>query len=362
MSALETGNPQAGGQAQFSEVNGTKVVRAYDDVSAEYAALRKSAAVLDLSFRSRICLAGADRTRFLHGQVTNDINKLKPGQGCYAALVNARGKIESDFNVYCLESELLLDFEPGLAQKVTERFEKFIIADDVQVVDVSTAYGLLSVQGPRAVDVVSEFGVTSLPSQILDITRFAGGAESESYCARVSRIGTTGFDLFLPLAQMEQSAGMLVEIARKHEGRLVGWEALEIARIEAGIPRFGQDMDEMNLAPEAGIDSAISYNKGCYIGQEVISRIRAYGQVAKALRGLQFPSPLPHLPQKGAKIFFERKEVGYVTSAIQSPSLQKTIALGYVRREHHAVGTKLSVLMGDAPALAQVVPLPFVPA
>src|SRR5436853_4758573 len=128
--------------AQFAEVNGAEVISRYDKGPlVEYSALRNKAGLLDLSFRSRLCLGGADRTRFLHGQVTNDVNKLKPGQGCYAALVTAKGKVESDFNIYRLSNELLLDFEPGLVARVIERFEKFIIADDVQIVDVSADYG-----------------------------------------------------------------------------------------------------------------------------------------------------------------------------------------------------------------------------
>ena len=346
--------------ARFQQLNGAEIVSDYGDVAAEHAALRESAGVLDLSFRSRLCLAGADRTRFLHGQVTNDVQKLKVGEGCYAALVNAKGKIESDFNIYCLQNELLLDFEPGLAQKVSARFEKFIIADDVQIVDVSRDYGLLSVQGPRAADVVREFGVVALPGTLSSITQFSGRDESECYCAQIARIGTTGFDLFVPLALIEMSLVSLTEITQKHLGRPVGWQALEIARIEAGIPRFGQDMDDTNLAPEAGIESrAISYSKGCYIGQEVISRIRAYGQVAKALRGLQFHGSLQRLPEKGTKILLEEKEIGYVTSATHSFSLHRTIALGYVRREQNAPGTEVSVSISGERVPARIVPLPF---
>src|SRR4051812_35887926 len=183
--------------ARFQQVNGVDVVATYGEVLAEYAALRSTVALLDLSFRSRLCLTGADRVRFLHGQVTNDVNKLKPGQGCYAALVNAKGKIESDINIYCLENELLLDFEPGLAQRVAARFEKFIIADDVQIIDVSADYALLSVQGPLSEAVLKEFGPSvTPPASPLSFTKFevSGG---ESYCMNVPRAGLPGFDLFL---------------------------------------------------------------------------------------------------------------------------------------------------------------------
>src|SRR5689334_23159961 len=140
--------------AQFTTLNGEEVIHDYGDVLAEHAALRESAGVLDLSYRSRLCLTGADRARFLHGQVTNDIKRLGPGEGCYAAVVTSKGRMQSDLNVYCLQEELLLDFEPGLSECVSQRLEKYIVADDVAVVDVAPMYGLLSVQGPKAEAVV----------------------------------------------------------------------------------------------------------------------------------------------------------------------------------------------------------------
>src|SRR6266545_2358291 len=135
--------------ARFTTVNGAEAVADFGDALAEHAALRETAGVLDLNFRSRLCLTGADRVRFLHGQVTNDVKKLRVGEGCYAALVTAKGKMESDLNIFVLPDELLLDFEPGLTQAVSQRLEKYIVADDVQVVNVAPHYGLLSVQEPR---------------------------------------------------------------------------------------------------------------------------------------------------------------------------------------------------------------------
>src|SRR5438477_12828929 len=120
--------------AHFISVNDAEIVADYGEPLAEHAALVETAGVLDFSFRSRICLTGADRARFLHGQVTNDVNRLAPGEGCYAALITAKGKMQSDLNIYCLQDELLLDFEPGLTETVSQRLEKYIIADDVQVV------------------------------------------------------------------------------------------------------------------------------------------------------------------------------------------------------------------------------------
>src|SRR5215472_286496 len=133
-----------GAGARFSALNGAQIVADYGDWLAEYKALRETVGLLDLSFRGRVCLLGNDRVRFLHGQITNDVKKLGAGEGCYAALTSAKGKMESDLNVFNLPDELLLDFEPGLTHAISRRLEKFIVADDVQIADVAPHYGLLS--------------------------------------------------------------------------------------------------------------------------------------------------------------------------------------------------------------------------
>ena len=172
-----------------------------------------------------------------------------------------------------------------------------------------------------------------------------------------------GFDVFVPTEQTGAMRERLIEGAAKVEGGASGVEALEIVRIESGIPKFGVDMDETNLASEAGIEArAISYNKGCYIGQEVISRLRAFGQVAKSLRGLRLPTELSRLPHKGDKLFHDGKEVGYVTSSCRSHVLQVNVGLGYVRREHNSAGTELQLGAADSPRKAVVCELPFVTA
>ena len=347
--------------ARFAEVNGMGVVEHYGDALAEHAALRLSAGVLDLSFRGRLSLAGADRQRFLNGQVTNNVKELKAGEGCYAALVTAKGKMVSDLNIYCLPDELLLDFEPGLSNAVAQRFEKYIIADDVQVVDAAPHYGLLSVQGPKSAQAVNPLGLgLSLPEKSLSFGRVNAPALGEVYCMNHSRGAATGFDLFVPVAALAAVADKLIAAAKAVGGRACGWQALEIARIEAGIPRFGADMDETNLAPETGIeDRAINYSKGCYIGQEVIARIRTYGQVAKSLRGLLLADDLNELPKKGDKLFHGDKEAGYITSALASPTFRRNIALGYVRRECNEPGTELRIHAAEGDFSATLVPLPF---
>src|SRR5271169_2433034 len=177
--------------ARFAELNGAEIVNDYGDWLAEHAALRQSAGVIDLSGRSRICLTGADRVRFLHGQVTNDVKKLRAGEGCYAAITTAKGKMESDLNIFALADELLLDFEPGLAQKISQRLEKFIVADDVQIVDAAPHYGLLSVEGPKVAEVVRALGLfAELPIAPLVSVKISDATLGEIYLVNHARLAS----------------------------------------------------------------------------------------------------------------------------------------------------------------------------
>ncbi|HTR42175.1 MAG TPA: glycine cleavage T C-terminal barrel domain-containing protein [Pseudomonadales bacterium] len=348
--------------AQFSELNGAEMVADYGNWPAEYKALREAAGVIDLSFRGRICLLGNDRVRFLHGQITNDVKKLGVGEGCYAALTSAKGKMESDLNVFSLPDELLLDFEPGLAQKVSQRLEKFVVADDVQIAEVTPHYGLLSVQGPKAGAVLEAVGLGKAPEKNLAIVKIPDATLGEIYLANQPRIfpGKFGFDLFVPNAALGAVMDKLIAAAKAVGGGGCGWTALETARIEAGIPRFGVDMDETNLPMECIESRAMSFNKGCYIGQEVLNRIHAIGHVTKELRGLRLPGDLKALPQKGDKLFRDGKETGYITSAVKSPALNINIALGYVRREANQIGTELVLKTPGGENFVKIVELPLV--
>lgn len=347
--------------ARFAEVDGVEVVAEYGDLPAEHTALRATVGVLDLSFRSRLVLTGTDRVRLLNGQVTNNVKDRPVGKGCYAAFITNKGRLQADANIYILPNEILLDTEPGLTAALTQRLEGFIIADDVQVIDAAPHYGLLSAQGPRGWTCVEQLGLAfALPAEPFAWSSVADSNLGEIYCMNQPRLGTAGYDLFVPLNSLAAVADKLIASARQLGGQAAGWRALEMARIEAGIPRFGAEMDATNLPPEAGLDTrAVSYSKGCYIGQEVIARIRTYGQVAKALRGLRFANDLTALPQKGDKLWRDGKEVGYVATAIRSLAFEANIGLGYVRREHNAMGTELRVKTAAGESQVRIVELPF---
>ena len=371
--------------ARFTELNELERVNDYGDWLAEHAALRQSAGVLDLSFRSRICLTGSDRVRFLHGQVTNDVKRLRAGEGCYAAVTTNKGKMESDLNIFCLADELLLDFEPGLTGKVSKRLEQFIVADDVQVVDVTPYYGLLSVQGPKAEEVIQLLGWGERPHEPFNSEKISDTTLGEIYLMNHARLAgsagilpanlgdqrvvgrrqdagaprAAGFDLFIPNSSLGAGADKLIAAAKQIGGQACGWQAFETARIEEGIPRYGVDMDETNLPLECGIgDRAISYKKGCYIGQEVLNRVHSFGHVNKELRGLRLADDLKSLPHRGDKLFRDGKEIGYLTSVVKSPVLGN-FALGYVRREANQVGTELVLRTVAGASTLKIVEIPF---
>jgi folate-binding protein YgfZ len=347
--------------ARFGAEHGTELVLNYGNPASEYQALRKTAALLDLSFRGRVCITGKDRARFLHGQVTNKIQGLQPGEGTYAALVNAKGRMESDLNIYVLSEELLLDFEPGLTATVSGRLEKYIVADDVQVIDVGALYGLLSVQGPQAAGALRNSGVfAELPEGKYRFKRLTEWKTGELYLMNNPRFGEVGFDLFVPMESMASIAERIFEALGILGGRWAGWDPQEAARIELGIPRFGIEMDGSNFPQESGIEaSAVSYDKGCYIGQEVLNRIHTLGHVNRQLRGLVLAPGLKALPVRGDKLFREGKEAGCITSALASPGLKQNIALGLVRKEAGEIGTQLSMRTADGETAVRVVSLPF---
>ena len=311
-------------------------------VEQEYNALTEGAGWLDQSDRSRLCLLGADRARFLHGQVTNDINGLGEFTGCYAALVNAKGKMESDLFAYRLADEILLDFEPGLTAAVQARLERYVIAEDVEIADVAPHFGLLTVQGPQAEAVLTKLGLPA-PTEPQTVAQ----TEDEIYIVHQPRLGTDGFDLFIPIDAMNAWRERLATIAPRCQ-----MPAFEKARVLATIPQFGVDLTTDNFPPEGGLETrAISYAKGCYIGQEIIARIRTYGKVNKVLRGLS----LEGAAAIGDPVLHEGTPVGTLSSVCHEPSA----ALAIIKRTACESGTVLSVDTKNGSVSAQVATLPF---
>ena len=340
--------------ARFGVVAGESVAQNYGDMKAEYRGLTETVGLVDLSFRGCLAVLGDDRVKFINGQVTNDVAGLKPGQGCYAALVNAKAKMQSDLHVYMLDDELILDFEFGLLDTVKARLESHVVADQVELVDASPHFGLLSLQGPKTPDVLASLGLV-FPGELFAHIKTSIDDCCEIYLINNSRYGTSGCDLYVPVEYWVNAVEHLAKAVKGQGGCLIGWQATEIARVEAGLPRFGAEMDHNTLPPEAGLETrAISYTKGCYIGQEIIARIRTYGRVNRSLVGYRLDSELA----VGTDLLDDdRMVVGKLTSVVHSPKWG-WIALGLVKRGSEISG---KVFTARKPAQGQAVlsELPF---
>ncbi len=343
--------------ATFTEVAGWRMPAHFGHVEDEYRAVRQAVGVIDLSHRSLVRITGSHRQRFLQAMVSNDTENLETGQGCHATLLTNKGKLVADFVVYADTDAYWLDLEPGLATSLINALDFFIIADDVDLTDATSEYGLLSLQGPYA----DELLMLACGQEVPSLPRLAHtdcriGGHDVRLIVR-SHTGEDGYQLLAPMAALPALWEALWEHRHTCELRAVGLDALDILRIEAGVPVFGRDMTEETIPVEANLTDAISYTKGCYVGQEVIARLDARGHVNRRLMGLKLEGGA--LPQAGDVIVSPEREVGWVTSAVFSPALQQPIAMGYIRREAFAPGTALEVQSAEATIEGRVVELPF---
>jgi tRNA-modifying protein YgfZ len=300
-------------------------------MSSGYDGLRHGAAWMDLSDRGRILARGRDRARLLHNLTSNDVKKLTPGAGCYAFLLNPQGRIQADLALLCFDDHFLLDTEPDLREKVPQLIRRYIIADQVELEDVTPATAALALEGPAAAATLASLGA---PIPAADYAHLGWG---ESTVAAVSLTGQPGFRIYLPAARRDETAAQLAAAgavqATADEARLV--------RIENGRPRYGEDIRDTSLVQETQQMHAVSFTKGCYLGQEIVERVRAQGHVNKKLVRLEVAGAEP--PAPGAKLTAAGAEAGEVTSSVYSPALGKAVALAYVRTPFAEAGKVLEV-------------------
>lgn len=286
-----------------------------------------------------LVLTGEDRVRFLHGMVTNDIEALAPGQGCHAAMLTTKGKMLADLVVYRDADRLMLELDGALGDKIKGVLDKHIIMDDVEVADLSAELRVQGVYGDdAAAAVAAATGADAAALAALPHYHFvtAGAAR----IARAPELGLPGYHVFG---------------AARVAGEPLDDAAFEERRVEAGTPRYGVDMGEDRLPIEAGVTDAVSFDKGCYLGQEVIARATNLGHINRKLVGLVVDGEAP--PAHGAKLSAPtRPEAGFVTSAVRSRRLGRTIALAYVHRTLWDPGTRLTLDDGRG---AVVTALPF---
>lgn len=331
----------------------------------QYEALRKGAGLLDRRSRGRLQLTGADRRSYLQGLLTNDVEALSAGRGCYAALLTAQGRMVSDMRVSELGDRLLIDLPGATAEAVAGRLADFIFTEDVEVRDARADLDHLGVYGPNAAaileSVLASSGATPLDQLPLDANRELRFGNVPVVVVKSDDYGAAGFEIFVGVPE----AARLADAMRAEGAKDVTADAVEVTRVEAGRPEFGRDMDEHTIPLEAGIENrAISFTKGCYVGQEVIIRVlhRGQGRVARRLVGLlgrAGDGPLA----RGMRIEAGNKAVGSITSAVESLRLGRPIALGYVHRDSAEPGTELQVTAdgaGSAPRMVTVVTTPFI--
>jgi folate-binding protein YgfZ len=310
------------------------------ELDGQYRQLKEECGLLDRSDRGKLLVKGAEAAEYLQGQLTNDVEGLAPGEGCYAALLDRKGHMRSDMRVLRLaDGEIWIDTEPGPLPVVRKHLETYKIGREVEVEDVTETRALLSPIGPRSAEIAGAPPLPEYASEPLAV----GGVE----CVAV---GTReGIDLIATVGDAERLHASLLAAG----AAAVSAEAAEIVRIEAGTPRFGAEMDDGTMPAEAGIvEAAVDFEKGCYIGQETVARLHYRGKPNRHLRGLRLSAPAP----AGTALALDGKEVGALGGSCVSP-IFGPIALAVLRREAEP-GAELSV--GEDGVTARVVDLPFV--
>jgi folate-binding protein YgfZ len=309
------------------------------ELDAQYRQLREECGLLDRSDRGKLIVSGAEAAEYLQGQLTNDVEALTPGEGQYAALLDRKGHMQADMRVLRTSpEEIWIDTEPEALTAALRHLEMYKIGREVTVVDVGAGRAILSLIGPRSVEIA---GTAALPELAWEATAVCG--------IECLAVGTgTGIDLIAKAA----GAQRLREALLAGGAAEVDAEAAEIVRIEAGTPRFGAEMSAETMPAEAGIvERAVSFTKGCYIGQEPVARLHYKGRPNRHLRGLELSAPA----EPGTSLWLGEKEVGRVGSAGVSPA-RGPVGLAIVRREAE-LGSELAV--GEDGVTARVVDLPF---
>ena len=303
----------------------------------------------------RLLLTGADRRSYLQGLLTNDIEALGPGMGCYAALLTAQGRMVTDMRVAELGDAILMDLPAAVTDAVCAQLGRFIFSEDVQVTDVTKSRQEIGVYGPRGAEILSRVMGTAVGVLRLHESVRLTFDDGHVIVIASDLPGIAGFDLVVDAPSASSLRAALAAAGAEEATE----DDTEAVRIESGIPRFGVDMDTDTIPLEAGIeDRAISRTKGCYVGQEVIIRVldRGHGRVVRRLVGLDIDAEAD-VPAPGAHVRAGDREVGRITSAVVSPALGRPIALAYVHRDFTTPGTELTV---STAIPARVAALPFV--
>jgi len=332
--------------ARMGEYRGVQTALSWKEAAAEFSALHSEAAVYDLGWRSKLIITGEDRVRWMNGMVTNNVRDLALNTGAYNFLLNPQGRIQADLYVYNRGEYLLVDTDAWQASKLQEIFHKYIIMDDVEVADAGDKLTSIGIIGKKSAAVLQASG---LPADLAAL-QLADSVVENIGVSLVRADNGENYELWMSPA----NAATVWNILLRNGAQPIGAEALELARIASGIPRYGQDIRERDLPQETEQSRALNFRKGCYVGQEIVERIHSRGQVHRKFTGFRFTGAAP---APGAKIESNGKEVGEITSVALLPvsGQSSSIGLGYIRRD---VGTPGAEVMVNG-ARATVANLPF---
>jgi glycine cleavage system T protein (aminomethyltransferase) len=339
--------------ATFITPCGIELPEAYGDPAAEYEAVRRGVGLVDHGNLGVLEVTGRDRAAFLHAMLSNDVKSLAPGQGCQAAFLDVHGKVQTLLLIWVLDDRIFVITPGGAVAKTNEALDKYLFSEKAYFRDATRELSMLMLAGPEAPALAA---------------RLTGAAPPEAAWSHVVvRLGETDVRLVRGGGETGEAEVWLVsaiadgpgvwEAALAAGAKPVGARAHESLRVEAGTPYLDHDVDDTVLLPEIPIEPWVSYSKGCYIGQEVVVRIRDRGHVNRHLRGLVLDGET--VPGHRATVVAGDAEIGHVTTATWSFGLKRPIALAYVRRQHAEPGTAVTVRVGEASLPAKVSALPF---
>ena len=353
LTALES-HGEGLGAADVTEYRGAITAARFGDPQTEFAALRTGCGVYDLGFRAKISLTGSDRIRWLNGMVTNNIRDLDVGRGAYAFLLNPQGHILGDLYAYNRGDSMTVDTDSAQAEKILATFDHYIIMDDVNVTNLSEQLTALGIAGPKSRDVLTAAGIAISEAQPLEVVTPRCDCQCDCLQCTVVRgedAQQVSYEIWIPPQDVRKLWDALVDAGATP----IGSEALELHRIVSGIPRYGIDIRERDLPQETEQARALNFNKGCYVGQEIVERIRSRGAVHRKFTGFLAEGGVPIAA--GTKIVSGDKEVGEITSAasLQTPDGAKTVALGYIRREAGVPGREVRI--GEIKATVAQLPI-----
>ena len=347
--------------------NDWNVAAQFTDPIAEHHAVRQSVGITDVSYRGRYQLIGEDRAKFLHRIISNDVESLSAGQGTYAMILTHRGKVIADFNVYVLKDMIGIDTAPETTETLFNELDKYIIADDVEISNLTAETGAIAVHGPQSSNLVQSVlgmdDLASLPERHNCFHEADALFNYNAVCARTDTTGEIGYTLYTTSEAVVPLWETLMREGERFNVQPIGWNALESLRIEAGIPRYGAELTDAVIPLEAELEHAIDFEKGCYIGQEIVARMKYRGHPNRLLRGIEIDgtsaSAEPFEIRHGALVFNADKEIGWITSATFAPTLGRPIAMAYVRMAVTGAGSRVQIETSEGQVDGTIALLPF---